>query len=86
MSETAEARDETLAQRLERGPIEPRVALDILEQLLTALEPVHSGGAVHRHITPQVIYLTADDQATLTGFEKDGNERGTGYGRRQSSR
>ena len=80
MNHTAEAHDETLAQRLARGPIEPRAALDILEQLLTALEPVHSGGAVHRHITPEVIFITADGRATLTGFERMGASGGPAPG------
>ncbi len=72
MSETPQAQGETLRQRLVRGPLDAGTALAILEQLLTALEPVHRRGAVHGRITPDGIYLSPDGSATLSGLETAG--------------
>jgi serine/threonine protein kinase len=58
----------TLAQRLAAGPIEPRKALDILEQLLSGLVVAHDSGLLHGSISPQKIILTPDGRATLIGF------------------
>jgi hypothetical protein len=66
VTEAPQSQSETLAERLERGAIEPGVALSILEQLLTVLETVHAGGAVHGRITPEVIRLDPDGRATFT--------------------
>ncbi len=71
MTEFSQSQSETLAQRLERGPIEPQAALAILEQLLTGLEPVHAGGAVNGRITPEVIHLAADGRATFAEPEAE---------------
>jgi serine/threonine protein kinase len=72
VSETPQSLGETLRQRLGRGPVEPGTALAILEQLLTALGPVHRRGAVHGRITPEGIYLSPDGGATLSGLEAAG--------------
>ncbi len=71
MTEISQSQSETLAQRLERGPIAPQAALAILEQLLTSLEPVHAGGAVNGRITPEVIRLEPDGRATFAESEAE---------------
>lgn len=58
----------TLAQRLAAGPIEPRKALDIVEQLLSGLVVAHDSGLIHGSISPQKVILTPDGRATLVGF------------------
>ena len=43
---------QTLAQLIERGPVEPRIAVGITLGLLSALAAVHEAGFVHRDIKP----------------------------------
>jgi serine/threonine protein kinase len=58
---------DTLADRLEQGPLRPAEALKLGRDLLDALEAVHSVGVVHRDIKPSNILLI-DDRAVLTDF------------------
>jgi eukaryotic-like serine/threonine-protein kinase len=58
----------TLAQRLELGPMAPGEAVDVIAQLMKALEHAHAYGVVHREIAPKNVILTAEGQVKLTGF------------------
>jgi serine/threonine protein kinase len=58
---------ETLADRLEKGPLPRAEALKLGRDLLAALEAVHSVGVVHRDIKPSNILLIGD-RAVLTDF------------------
>jgi len=58
---------DTLADRLEQGPLRPAEALKLGRDLLDALEAVHSVGVVHRDIKPSNILLI-DDRAVITDF------------------
>lgn len=66
-NETSEMPGETLEQRLARGPLEPRVALDILRGLLKTLAFLHWSGRVHGNITPKNIVIAPDGRVALTG-------------------
>jgi eukaryotic-like serine/threonine-protein kinase len=48
----------TLAQRLEDGPLPPRVALRVLSEVAAALAAAHAEHVVHRDIKPANIILT----------------------------
>jgi serine/threonine-protein kinase len=48
----------SLANRIaKKGPLPPRAALDLAEQLLGALSAAHARGLVHRAITPARVFL-----------------------------
>ncbi|MGE3546133.1 MAG: serine/threonine-protein kinase [Kofleriaceae bacterium] len=50
-------RGETLAHRLQRGPLAPEPTLAILRQVGSALAAAHREGIVHRDLKPQNIFL-----------------------------
>ena len=52
-------RGETLRARLQRGPIPLSEAIDVLRNVLQALQYAHAAGVVHRDIKPENILLTS---------------------------
>ncbi len=59
---------ETLGAILDRGALQPAVALAVLDQLLDAVGFAHSRGVVHRDIKPDNIFVTPDGRVKLTDF------------------
>ncbi len=59
---------ETLAARLERGPIPPLEACGLARQIALALEAAHERGIVHRDLKPSNIQLARDGQVKLLDF------------------
>jgi eukaryotic-like serine/threonine-protein kinase len=59
---------ETLADRLQRGPISPRDALAIARQIVEALEAAHRKGIVHRDLKPANIKITPDGVVKVLDF------------------
>ena len=50
------------------GPLPPRLALDVMIDVMRALEAAHEHGVVHRDIKPQNILLTEKGQVRVTDF------------------
>src|SRR5499426_3085801 len=51
---------ETLAERIQRGPIPVEEALDIARHVCEALEAAHEKGIIHRDLKPSNVKLTRD--------------------------
>jgi hypothetical protein len=79
---------ESLAQRLERGPMAPLEGASIVAQVLGALAAAHARGIVHRDLKPDNIFLVPNElmangvQVKLLdfGIAKLGGDSGTGGG------
>ena len=66
---------ETLAARLQRGPLSTKEAISIASQAAHALAEAHRQGIVHRDIKPQNIMITTGGVAKVLDF---GLAQGTG--------
>lgn len=58
-------RGQTLAQRLEQGPLPFQEALRIGVEVAKGLAHAHAQGVVHRDLTPGNVYLTEDGQVKV---------------------
>jgi serine/threonine-protein kinase len=59
---------ETLAERLQRGPVKVEDALKIAHQMAEALEAAHEKGIVHRDLKPANVKITPDEQVKVLDF------------------
>jgi serine/threonine protein kinase len=59
---------ETLDERLNRGPLPVREALDIAGQISEALEAAHEKGILHRDLKPANIKITQDGKVKVLDF------------------
>jgi Tol biopolymer transport system component len=59
---------ETLAERIERGPIPIEDALEIAKQISEALEAAHERGIIHRDLKPANVKITPDGKVKVLDF------------------
>jgi serine/threonine-protein kinase len=59
---------ESLATRIERGPLKLDEALEIAVQVASGLSKAHEKGIVHRDIKPGNIFITGDGLAKIVDF------------------
>ncbi len=59
---------ETLADRIQRGPVDVGQALAIAHQIAEALEAAHEKGIIHRDLKPANIKITPDDKVKVLDF------------------
>jgi serine/threonine protein kinase len=61
---------EDLSERLERGPLSLREALEVIRRVARALCPLHEAGVVHRDLKPANVFLCDQraDRARLLDF------------------
>ncbi|MBI1826796.1 MAG: PD40 domain-containing protein [Planctomycetes bacterium] len=62
------AEGETLAERLDRGPIPMRDALELTNGIAIALEAAHEKGIVHRDLKPANVKVTPDGTVKVLDF------------------
>ncbi len=56
---------ESLATRVQRGRLEPTLALDLATQMASALDAAHKAGIVHRDLKPENVLLAPGDPIPL---------------------
>jgi len=59
---------ETVRERVERGPLPVRKAIDIAVQIARGLAAAHEKGVVHRDLKPENVFLLADGQVKILDF------------------
>ncbi len=59
---------QTLAQRLQRGPIKTKLAAKLVRQIARAVNYAHENGIVHRDIKPGNILITPKGHPKITDF------------------
>ncbi|GAA6618131.1 methylation-associated defense system protein kinase MAD6 [Scytonema sp. NUACC26] len=60
---------QVLSQHVKKHNLDLEQKFSIIRDVLLALEHVHKHGVIHRNITPDSILISADGQASLTGFD-----------------
>jgi serine/threonine-protein kinase len=59
---------ETLADRIQRGPIPVQEALNVAKNICEALEAAHEKGVIHRDLKPANVKITPDGRVKVLDF------------------
>jgi Tol biopolymer transport system component len=76
---------ETLHERLQRGALPVRKAVEIGTQIAYGLAAAHERGIIHRDLKPENIFLTKDGHVKLLDFGLAKDQSGSGNGISASS-
>jgi len=76
---------ETLHERLKRGALPVRKAVEIGTQIAYGLAAAHERGIIHRDLKPENIFLTKDGHVKLLDFGLAKEQSGSGNGSSASS-
>jgi serine/threonine protein kinase len=59
---------ETLRDRIAKGPLTPRKAVDVASQMAQGLAAAHEKGIVHRDLKPENIFVTREGRVKILDF------------------
>ncbi|HET6668709.1 MAG TPA: protein kinase [Pyrinomonadaceae bacterium] len=59
---------EELRERLNRGPLPQRTAIDFAQQIAAGLAAAHEKGIVHRDLKPENLFITTNDRVKILDF------------------
>jgi Tol biopolymer transport system component len=59
---------EELRERLNRGPLPQRKAIDFAQQIVAGLAAAHEKGIVHRDLKPENLFVTTNDRVKILDF------------------
>src|SRR5258706_15894651 len=59
---------ETLRDRIARGPLSPRKAIDAASQMAQGLTAAHEKGIIHRDLKPENVFLTREGRLKILDF------------------
>ena len=59
---------ESLAERIQEGPLAPPVAMEIAQQIARGLAAAHEQGILHRDVKPGNVFLSRDGRVKLLDF------------------
>ena len=59
---------ETLRDRINKGPLPPRKAIDVATQMAQGLAAAHEKGIIHRDLKPENIFITRDGRVKILDF------------------